>query len=72
MTKVLDQNKLMKNTYRYYITGNNLGLGLDPFKHFNADGCSRTTGLDITKNIHEIVEQSIHYDVFINNAFDGP
>lgn len=72
LTKVWDQNKLMKNTYRYYITGNNRGLGLDLSKHFNADGCSRTTGLDITKNIDEIVEQSIHYDVFINNAFDGP
>ena len=29
LTKVWDQNKLMKNTYRYYITGNNPGLGLD-------------------------------------------
>ena len=72
LTKVWDQNKLMKNTYRYYITGNNRGLGLDLSKRFNADGCSRTTGLDITKDIDLIVEDSIHYDVFINNAFDGP
>ena len=72
LTKVWDQNKLMKNTYRYYITGNNRGLGLDLSKRFNADGCSRTTGLDITKAIDLIVEDSIHYDVFINNAFDGP
>jgi len=72
LTKVWDQNKLMKDTYRYYITGNNRGLGLDISKHFSAEGCSRTTGLDITKNINEIVEASIHYDVFINNAFDGP
>lgn len=72
LTKVWDQNKLMKSTYRYYITGNNRGLGLDLSKHFNADGSSRSTGFDITKNINEIVDASIHYDVFINNAFDGP
>ena len=72
LTKVWDQNKLMKSTYRYYITGDNRGLGLDLSKHFNADGSSRSTGFDITKNINEIVDASIHYDVFINNAFDGP
>mgnify|MGYP003633423307 FL=1 len=72
LTKVWDQNKLMKSTYRYYITGDNRGLGLDLSNRFNADGCNRTTGLDITKNINEIVEASIHYDVFVNNAFDGP
>jgi MoaA/NifB/PqqE/SkfB family radical SAM enzyme/NAD(P)-dependent dehydrogenase (short-subunit alcohol dehydrogenase family) len=72
LTKVWDQNKSVKSTYRYYITGNNRGLGLDLSKRFNADGCNRTTGLDITKNIDQIVEESIHYDVFVNNAFDGP
>jgi len=72
LTKVWDQNKSMKSTYRYYITGDNRGLGLDLSKRFNADGCNRTTGLDITKNIDQIVEASIHYDVFVNNAFDGP
>ena len=72
LTKVWDQNKSMKSTYRYYITGNNRGLGLDLSKRFNADGCNRTTGLDITKNIDQIVEASIHYDIFVNNAFDGP
>jgi len=72
LTKVWDQNKLVKSTYRYYITGNNRGLGLELSKYFNADGSSRSTGKDITKDIDKIVEDSIHYDVFINNAFDGP
>ena len=77
LSKVWDQNKKMKDTYRYYITGNNRGLGLDLAEHFNGDGCSRSTGqmlTDITTKvgIQRIVEQSLHYDVFINNAFDGP
>ena len=72
LTKVWDQNKLVKTTYRYYITGNNKGLGLTLSKHFNADGSSRSTGKDITKDIAAIVEDSVHFDVFINNAFDGP
>lgn len=72
LTKVWDQNKLVKSTYRYYITGNNRGLGLDLTDRFGADGCNRSMGLDITKNINEIVDASVHYDVFINNAFDGP
>ena len=72
LTKVWDQNKTVKSTYRYYITGNNRGLGKSLSEHFKADGSSRATGLDITKDIDKIVEQSIYYDVFINNAFDGP
>ena len=72
LTKVWDQNKLMTSTYRYYITGNNRGLGLNLAKHFQADGCSRSSGFDITKDIDRIVEESVHFDVFINNAFDGP
>lgn len=72
LTKVWDQNKKVTSTYRYYITGNNRGLGLALTDRFNADGCSRETGLDITKDIDKIVEDTIHYDVFINNAFDGP
>ena len=72
LTKVWDQNKLVKTTYRYYVTGNNRGLGLALSNHFNADGSSRTTGKDITKHIDAIVEDSVHFDVFINNAFDGP
>lgn len=72
LTKVWDQNKLEKSTYRYYVTGNNRGLGLSLGKHFAADGSSRASGLDITKDIDKIVEDSLHFDVFINNAFDGP
>ena len=72
LTKVWDQNKKVTSTYRYYITGNNRGLGLALADRFNADGSSRETGLDITKDIDKIVEDTIHYDVFINNAFDGP
>lgn len=72
LTKVWDQNKTVTQTYRYYITGNNRGLGLALSNHFSADGCSRQSGLDITKDIDKIVEDSVHYDVFINNAFDGP
>lgn len=72
LTKVWDQNKTVKETYRYFITGNNRGLGLILAQHFQADGCSRSSGSDITKDIEKIVDASVHYDVFINNAFDGP
>lgn len=72
LTKVWDQNKLVKSTYRYYVTGNNRGLGKAIADHFGADGSSRTTGLDITRDIEKIVDASVHYDVFVNNAFDGP
>ena len=72
LTKVWDQNKLVKSTYRYYITGNNRGLGQTLTQYFSADGSSRSTGFDITQDIDKIVDQSVHYDVFINNAFDGP
>lgn len=72
LTKVWDQNKTVKETYRYFVTGNNRGLGLVLSEYFSADGCSRTAGFDITKDIDRIVNESVHYDVFINNAFDGP
>lgn len=72
LTKVWDQNKTVKSTYRYYVTGNNRGLGLALSEYFKADGCSRSIGLDITKDIDAIAAESLHYDVLINNAFDGP
>jgi len=72
LTKVWDQNKTVKNTYRYYITGNKRGLGLSLSEYFFADGRSRVDGFDITSDVEAIVDQSVHYDVFINNAFDGP
>jgi len=72
LTKVWDQNKKVTSTYRYYVTGNNRGLGLALAERFGADGTNRTSGYDITKDVDKIVEESVHYDVFINNAFDGP
>ena len=72
LTKVWDQNKTVQSTYRYYITGNNRGLGLVLSEYFHADGSSRSSGKDITKDVNTIAEESLHYDVFINNAFDGP
>lgn len=54
------------------ITGGNKGLGLYLTERFNADSISRANGFDITKDEHRIAEKSLDYDVFINNAFDGP
>jgi hypothetical protein len=33
---------------------------------------SRQQGYDITKHVKEIAEISLDFDVFVNNAFDGP
>lgn len=57
---------------RYMITGGNRGLGLALCQRFNGDSYSRSNGYDITKNQSELAEKSLDYDVFINNAFDGP
>ena len=54
------------------VTGGNRGLGLTLVNHFSADSISRADGLDITKDINAIAERSLDYDVFVNNAFDGP
>lgn len=54
------------------VTGGNRGLGLDIVNGLSADGISRQSGFDITKHVKEIAEKSLEYDVFINNAFDGP
>ena len=54
------------------ITGGNRGLGLELCKHYNADSFSRATGYDITKDREKLAELSLGYDVFVNNAFDGP
>ena len=74
LTKTWDQNKTVANTYRYYITGDNRGLGKALNEHFYGDGSSRSTGYDITnpEHIKLLAKESLHYDVFINNAFDGP
>lgn len=58
------------------VTGGNRGLGkaiVDCFKDdVGVDSIGRHNGFDITKNVNEIAETSLGYDVFINNAFDGP
>jgi len=77
LTKVWDQTKM--TTKKYLITGANHGLGLELAKHFRGINVSRTADAnsiqaDITNadDIKRIAEQSLNYDVFINNAFDGP
>jgi NAD(P)-dependent dehydrogenase (short-subunit alcohol dehydrogenase family) len=54
------------------VTGGNRGLGLDIVNELSADGISRQSGSDITQHVKEIATKSLGYDVFINNAFDGP
>lgn len=56
------------------VTGGNRGLGLFLCQHFGADSVSRSSGFDITKlqDREQIADMSLSYDVFINNAFDGP
>jgi NAD(P)-dependent dehydrogenase (short-subunit alcohol dehydrogenase family) len=57
---------------KYMITGGNRGLGLALCQRFSGDSYSRSNGYDITKDEEKIAEASLDYDVFINNAFDGP
>jgi NAD(P)-dependent dehydrogenase (short-subunit alcohol dehydrogenase family) len=58
---------------KYMVTGGNRGLGLTLCQHFSADSFSRsTTGHDIIKNRADLAQLSLNYDVFVNNAFDGP
>ena len=54
------------------VTGGNRGLGEAICNRFNGVSISREVGFDITKNVKQIVELSEKYDVFVNNAFDGP
>lgn len=67
--KVWDQTKMSKT---FFITGGNRGLGLHLKEKFNGTSISRAQGYDITKHVKEIAEISLDFDVFINNAFDGP
>lgn len=59
---------------KYMITGGNRGLGKAFVDCFNGDSYSRSTGYDITSESDRawLSNKSIEYDVFINNAFDGP
>ena len=54
------------------VTGGNRGLGQHLVEVFGADTASRSNGFDINLNTHEIAVLSLEYDVFVNNAFDGP
>ena len=54
------------------VTGGNRGLGKQLVEAFSGDSLSRETGYDITKHVKEIADKSVMYDVFVNNAFDGP
>lgn len=54
------------------VTGGNRGLGQHLVQQFAATSMSRNNGFDITKNVKDIAQASLDYDVFVNNAFDGP
>jgi hypothetical protein len=54
------------------ITGGNRGLGLHLTNYFNGITYSRENGFDITNDVSTLAQESLNYDVFINNAFDGP
>lgn len=58
---------------KFLITGGNRGLGKTLKEFFKADSMSRQeNAVDITQHADLIAESSLSYDVFINNAFDGP
>ena len=61
-------------TMKMLVTGGNRGLGKHLVDVFLADSVSRATNLDITDEqaVKLIAQQSLNYDVFVNNAFDGP
>lgn len=54
------------------VTGGNRGLGKHLVEEFNGSSVSRVDLYDITKDYAAIAELSLNYDVFVNNAFDGP
>ena len=54
------------------VTGGNRGLGKHLVDVFGADSASRANGFDINHNTQEIATLSLEYDIFVNNAFDGP
>lgn len=54
------------------VTGGNRGLGKHLVEEFNGVSISRIDGIDITQDHEYIAKLSLDYDVFVNNAFDGP
>lgn len=56
------------------ITGTRRGLGKALKLHFNADGVDRVDGFDLSNidSLKAVAKKSLEYDVFINNAFEGP
>lgn len=54
------------------VTGGNRGLGKHLVEAFNGTSISRTDSIDITQDHEYIAKLSLDYDVFVNNAFDGP
>jgi NAD(P)-dependent dehydrogenase (short-subunit alcohol dehydrogenase family) len=54
------------------VTGGNRGLGKHLVETLNGTSISRVDSIDITKDYAVIADMSTEYDVFINNAFDGP
>lgn len=54
------------------VTGGNRGLGKHLVEEFNGTSISRVDLYDITKDYAAIADLSLNYDVFVNNAFDGP
>ena len=54
------------------VTGGNRGLGKHLVDAFKGKSISRANDLDITKHCQDIANVSLDYDIFINNAFDGP
>ena len=59
---------------RFLVTGGTQGVGAKICQEFNGVSLSRTNGYDITKcaDRKRIALMSLDYDVFVNNAFDGP
>jgi NAD(P)-dependent dehydrogenase (short-subunit alcohol dehydrogenase family) len=54
------------------VTGGNRGLGKHLVEEFAGTSVSRANGIDITRDMAAIAAMSLDYDVFVNNAFDGP
>lgn len=54
------------------VTGGNRGLGKHLIEEFTGTSIGRTDNIDITRDVNTIASMSLDYDVFVNNAFDGP